>query len=77
MPVPARDVKCPFFDFRQLDLDGELELEASAGCTVLFAADGSFSANGVEVANRTSVLVGPGAPVVLSGKAHVFATRYM
>ena len=77
VPVPARDVKCPFFDFRQLDLDGELVLEASAGCTVLFAADGSFSANGVEVANRTSALAGPGDPVVLRGKAHVFATRYM
>ena len=76
MPVPSRDVKCPFFDFRQLSLDGEIELSASEGFTVLFAAEGEFSANGAEVPRRTSALATPGAPIVLRGRATVFATRY-
>lgn len=74
-PLPARDVRCPFFDFRQIRLDGELELPASDGFTALFAAEGSFAANGVEVPYRTSALAAPGAPAVLRGRALVFATR--
>ena len=76
VPVPTKDVKCRFFDFRQIDLDGELTLPASEGATVLFAAEGSFTANGVEVPRRTSALATPGADVVLRGAAHVFVTRY-
>ena len=76
VPVPSRDVKCPFFDFRQLSLDGEIELPASEGFTALFAAEGAFSANGAEVPRRTSALAAPGAPIALRGRATVFATRY-
>ena len=76
VPVPAKDVKCPFFDFRQLALDGELALPASSGFTVLFAAEGSFTADGVEVPRRTSALVAPGGGIALRGVARVFATTY-
>ena len=76
VPVPSQDVKCPFFDFRQLSLDGEIELPASEGFTVLFAAEGEFFANGAEVPFRTSALAAPGAPVALRGRATVFATTY-
>ena len=73
-PRPERDVRCPFFDFRQFDLDGDLVLPASGSCTALFAAEGSFTANGVAVPRRTSVLAAAGATLSLSGRAHVFAT---
>lgn len=76
VPAPTMDVKCPFFDFRQIRLDGEVSLAASDAYTALFAAEGEFSANGVEVAPRTSALAAPGAPVVLRGRALVFATRH-
>lgn len=75
VPVPMTDVSCQFFDFRQIRLDGDAELAASDGHTALFAAEGSFSANGVEIAHRTSALVAPGAPISLHGRALVFATR--
>ena len=77
VPSPARDVSCAFFTFRQVDLAGRLELPASGGATALFAAEGSFAANGVEVARRTSVLAKPGGQVVLEGDAHVFVTTYV
>ncbi len=77
VPVAQKDIRCPFFDFRQIALDGKLELPASAGCTVLFAAEGAFTVNGVEVANRTSVLVAPDVPIALEGDAVVFRTIYM
>jgi len=75
-PSPAKDVKCRFFDFRQIALDGELSLPASGGCAALFAAEGSFAANGVEVPRRTSVLAAPGTPLALRGNAWVFVTTY-
>lgn len=74
VPQPATDVKCRFFDFRQIALDGELVLPASPRSTALFAAEGSFSVNGVEVPRRTSALALPGEDIVLCGSAHVFAT---
>ena len=74
VPQPATDVKCDFFDFRQIALDGELVVPASPRSTVLFAADGSFSVNGVEVPRRTSALALPGKDIVLRGSAHVFVT---
>ncbi len=75
VPVAQKDIKCPFFDFRQIALAGKQEHPASAGCTVLFAADGAFTVNGVEVANRTSVLVAPDTPLTLNGNGIVFITR--
>lgn len=74
VPQPTTDIKCRFFDFRQMALDGEIVLPASSGCTALFAAEGSFSVNGVEVPRRTSVLVRPGEGISLRGAAHVFVT---
>ena len=74
VPQPATDVKCSFFDFRQISLDGELVIPASPRSTVLFAAEGSFSANGVEVPRRTSALALSGEDIVLCGSAHVFVT---
>jgi len=74
VPQPATDVKCSFFDFRQISLDGELAIPASPRSTALFAAEGSFSVNGVEVPRRTSVLALPGEDIVLCGSAHVFVT---
>ncbi len=76
VPVPQTDIKCPYFNFRQIALDGMLELPPSAGWTVLFAADGSFTVNGVEVANRTSVLASPLTTLSLSGSSLVFVTTY-
>ena len=73
-PRPVKDISCPFFDFRQFDLDGDLVLPSSESCTALFAAEGAFTVNGVEVPSRTSVLATGGAPLALSGHAHVFAT---
>jgi len=74
VPVPRKDVACPFFDFRQVALDGGLTLPPSGGCTALFAADGSFAVNGVEVPPRTSALATPGQELVLRGTATVFVT---
>ena len=74
VPQPATDIKCSFFDFRQIALDGELVVPASPRSTVLFAAKGSFSVNGVEVPRRTSALALPGKDIVLRGSAHVFVT---
>ena len=74
VPQPATDVKCRFFDFRQIALDGELVIPASPRSTALFAAEGSFSLNGVEVPRRTSALALPGEDIVLCGSAQVFVT---
>ena len=74
VPLPATAVKCDFFDFSQIALDGELVIPASPRSTALFAAEGSFSVNGVEVARRTSALALPGEDIVLCGSAHVFVT---
>ena len=74
VPQPATDVKCRFFDFRQIALDGELVIPASPRSTALFAAEGSFSVNGVEVQRRTSALALPGEDIVLCGSAQVFVT---
>jgi mannose-6-phosphate isomerase len=75
VPVPMTDIKCQFFDFCQMRLNGDVELNATDGYTVLFAAEGSFSANGVEIPRRTSALVAPGAPILLHGCSLVFITR--
>ena len=74
VPQPATDVKCSFFEFRQVALDGELIIPASSRSTALFAAEGSFTVNGVEVPRRTSVLALPGEDLALRGSAHVFVT---
>ena len=74
VPQPATDVKCSFFEFRQVALDGELVIPASSRSTALFAAEGSFTVNGVEVPRRTSVLALPGEDLALRGSAHVFVT---
>ena len=74
VPQPATDVKCSFFNFRQIALDGELVLPASSRSTALFAAEGSFTVNGVEVPRRTSVLALPGEDLALSGVARLFVT---
>ena len=76
VPVPATDVKCRFFDFRQFPLDGALTLPASSGFTALFAAEGSFTANGVDVPHRTSALAAPGGGIELRGSAQIFATTF-
>ncbi len=76
VPVAQTDIKCPFFDFRQFSLNGTKKLDASAGWTVLFAAEGSFTADGVEIARRTSALVPPGTAAELRGNARVFVTTY-
>ena len=73
-PKPVRDVKCAFFDFRQLDLDGELELPGDARFTALFAAKGGFELNGEPVAEGTSALVPHGTRIRLDGRAKVFVT---
>ena len=75
-PIPTKDVKCPFFDFHQHCLDGEFFVPASKGCTALFAAEGSFTVNGVEVPRRTSVLAAANTPLTLCGNAKVFVTTY-
>ena len=74
VPQPATDVKCSFFEFRQVALDGELIIPASSRSIALFAAEGSFTVNGVEVPRRTSVLALPGEDLALRGSAHVFVT---
>ena len=74
VPQPTTDVKCRFFDFRQISLDGEFVVPASSRSTALFAAEGSFFVNGVEVPRRTSALALPGEDIVLRGSAHVFVT---
>jgi mannose-6-phosphate isomerase len=74
VPQPATDVKCSFFEFRQVALDGGLVIPASSRSTALFAAEGSFTVNGVEVPRRTSVLALPGEDLALRGSAHVFVT---
>ena len=75
-PVAAKSVTCPFFDFRQLRLDGVTRLSSCDSFTVLFAAKGSFAIDGEAVPEGTSVLVPPGADVELSGSgATVFVTK--
>ena len=74
VPQPLTGVKCGFFDFRQISLDGELIIPASPLSTVLFVAEGSLSTNGVKVPRRTSVFALPGEDLALRGFAHVFVT---
>lgn len=77
VPVRTRDVKCPFFDFRQIDVDGEISLGTNDGATVVFAAEGELKVNGTGLGRRTSALVLPGAELTLSGKGRAFVTRYL
>ena len=51
-------------------------LAASKGSVALFAAEGSFAVDGVEVPRRTSVLASSGDGLLLSGEAQVFVTTY-
>ncbi len=74
VPKPAASVRCRFFDFRQFDLEGSLDIPVPPGGVALFAAEGSFAVDGVEVPSRTSVFVASCPGVSLRGAAHVFAT---
>ena len=76
VPVPMKDVKCPLFALRQYSLDGELSVPASEGCVALFAAEGSFTVNEIDVPHRTSVLAAADTPLTLCGNAQVFVTTY-
>ena len=76
VPTPVTDIACRYFNMRQHTFDGTLELPQSHGCTSLFAAEGSFEIDGVEVPRRTSVLVAPDTRIELHGAAHVLATSY-
>lgn len=75
-PAPVRDVACPFFDFRQISVDGELALPADDAGIVLFAAEGDVTANDTVLAEGTSALVPPGLACTLAARdARVFVTR--
>jgi mannose-6-phosphate isomerase len=73
-PVPVRDVACPFFSFRQVDVDGERTFSVDTGFAVLFAAAGSLTLDGLPVAAGESLLLRAGARVRLGGKAKIFVT---
>lgn len=76
VPRPQRDITCPFFDFRQVEVAGERVVPAAPKATVLFAAEGAVSVNGTELAPRTSALVPPAVEIRLSASAaRVFVTR--
>lgn len=76
VPVPQRDVRCPFFDFRQLQVEGELRVPAAPKASVVFAAEGAVSVNGMELKPRTSALVAPGEELIFAApSAKVFLTR--
>ena len=75
-PVAAKSATCPFFDFRQLKLDGSQRLASLDSFTVLFAAKGAFTIDGETIAEGTSVLLPAGADVELGGSgATVFVTK--
>lgn len=76
VPVPQRDVHCSFFDFRQLEVKGELKIPAVPKASVVFAAEGAVSVNGMELKPRTSALVMPGEELIFTApSAKVFLTR--
>ena len=75
-PVAAKGVSCPFFEFRQLVLDGSERLAADGRFTVLFAAHGGFLLDGSPVGEGTSVLLPAGVGAEISARGStVFVTR--
>lgn len=75
-PESVATVECPFFRFRNLELNGTIMLPDDGGFTVLFAAEGEFKVNGLTAAKGTSVLVPGGSDVTLEGVgARVFVTK--
>ena len=75
-PVAAKAVRCPFFDFRQLVLDGASAVASEASFTILYAAHGDFVLNGGLVREGTSVLLPAGLDAALEGHgATVFVTK--
>ncbi len=73
VPSPAKGVDCPFFHFKQICVAGIATLPSVACCTVLFSAEGSFSANGVELRSRESALAAPSTPISVEGEGVLFA----
>ena len=75
-PAAQRDVSCPFFDFRQIELDGSLELPPSKAGIALFVASGSMTTGAMTLHEGESALVPPGCAATLSGSgARIFVTR--
>lgn len=77
VPVPVRNVKCPFFDFQQVEVEGEVRFSPSRGAVAVFAAEGEISVNGEALAARSSAVVMPGEEIVFSGKGLAFRTTYL
>ena len=77
-PSAQRDVSCEFFDFRQIDLDGAVELPASEKGYLLYVASGAVTAGDVSLAEGASALVPPRLACRLSGESsRVFVTRVL
>jgi mannose-6-phosphate isomerase len=77
VPVPTRNVKCPFFDFQQVEVDGEVRFAPSDGAAAVFVAEGTVAVNGEALGARSSAVVMPGEEIVFSGKGLAFRTTYL
>jgi mannose-6-phosphate isomerase len=77
-PVVQRDVSCGFFDFRQIELDGALELPPSQKGYLLYAVSGPVTAGDVVLTEGTSALVPPQLACRMAGnRDRVFVTRVL
>ena len=80
-PAPLKEVECEFFTFRQAAVEGRLDLSAAELYTVLFAAEGSVSAEcaggSVALCAGESALVPPGveARLTAASTAKVFVAQ--
>lgn len=64
-PVARDSVECQFFSFRQVHLGGELRVGGNGKFIAIRSADGSFSLDGEEFKDGSSVLLPPSASGVL------------
>lgn len=70
-PVPVRNIDSPFFDFAQIAVKGETEIE---GTQALYVAEGEIEADGTRLAKGASALVAGDGKTVLRGEGTIYRT---
>lgn len=77
-PIPCRELKTPFFDFAQREVDGECVFGADPGkFLALFAAKGDVLVDGTPLKEGASMLLESASEVRISGEgAKIFLTAF-